>query len=178
MLVRPATRLYGSFREALDEWGDAHQDGAGIRDAAALRDRGGFATWVAALLDEEHRPAREGFVPCSYFWILDGREFAGAIALRHELNDHLLNLGGHVGYSVRPSRRGRGLATAALREVREIASGRGMERLLLTCAEDNAASRQVILSNGGEYEDTRAGGDGRRMMRFWVPTGGVVPANR
>jgi predicted acetyltransferase len=37
----------------------------------------------------------------------------GAIALRHELNDRLTQLG-HIGYDIRPSARRRGLATWAL----------------------------------------------------------------
>ena len=38
----------------------------------------------------------------------------GAIALRHELNDFLLTIGGHIGYGIRPSARRRGLAAFAL----------------------------------------------------------------
>ena len=178
VLVRPTTELRGSFLGALEEWGWEYQDGTGIRDAPLLRSEAGLARWVDALLAEEAHPWTPGYVTCSYYWIVEGGAFAGAIALRHELNDRLLDVGGHVGYSVRPSCRGRGLATAALREVRGVARGRGMDRLLLTCAADNVASRRVILANGGEHEDTRPGDDGRRMMRFWVPTDGVDPVNR
>ena len=38
----------------------------------------------------------------------------GFLAIRHTLNDFLLELGGHIGYSVRPARRGQGHATRAL----------------------------------------------------------------
>lgn len=71
-------------------------------------------------------------------------QFLGAIALRHELNDYLLNFGRHVGYSMRPSARGRGLATQALRELLPIAKARGMKRILLTCDSDNYGSQKVI----------------------------------
>ncbi|WP_291313929.1 GNAT family N-acetyltransferase [Corynebacterium sp. UBA2622] len=169
-LVRPTVGLRESFLGALDEWGWKYQDGTGIRDAELLRCESGFARWVDALLAEETQPWTPGYVACSYYWIVEEGEFAGAIALRHELTEHLLTSGGHVGYSVRPSRRRRGLATFALREIIPIARERGMGPLLLTCAEDNVASRKVIRANGGIYEDTRFGPDGRRMMRFWVPT--------
>ena len=113
-LVAPSPEYFPSFRRALQEWGGAHQDGAGIRDAAALQARAGFEHWVEQLLAEENVPASPGHVTCTYRWIVEGDEYLGSIALRHELNDFLRAYGGHVGYGVRPSARGRGLASAYL----------------------------------------------------------------
>lgn len=61
-LVTPSEDYFESFQDALSEWQGEYQDGAGIRDASLLRDRVGFAEWVAQLIDEEKHPAREGFV--------------------------------------------------------------------------------------------------------------------
>ena len=41
----------------------------------------------------------------------------------------------------------------------------GHERVLVTCDEDNAASRATIEGVGGAYEDSRVG-----TRRYWVPT--------
>ena len=84
---------------------------------------------------------------------------------RHELTDFLLEQGGHIGYSIRPSARRQGHASAALRQVLELAAEMGHERVLLTCDEDNIASRAIIEGVGGEYEDSRVG-----TRRYWVPT--------
>jgi predicted acetyltransferase len=43
--------------------------------------------------------------------ITEDGTYLGAITLRHELNDFLLRAGGHIGYGIRPSAHGRGLAT-------------------------------------------------------------------
>src|SRR6478752_7703115 len=51
---------------------------------------------------------RAGYVPCTYFWIMEGGTFLGSLAIRHVLNDFLFNEGAHIGYSVRPSARRRG----------------------------------------------------------------------
>ena len=47
----------------------------------------------------------------------------------------------------------------------ELAAEMGHERVLVTCDEDNAASRAVIEGAGGAYEDSRVG-----KRRYWVPT--------
>lgn len=57
-------------------------------------------------------------------------------------------------------------ATEALRRAIPLGAARGIPRLLLTCREDNTASRAVIEANGGVYEDSRNG-----TRRYWVGTG-------
>ena len=39
----------------------------------------------------------------------------------------------------------------------------GLERVLITCDEDNEASRRTILSAGGVYENTID-----RSQRYWI----------
>jgi predicted acetyltransferase len=46
-----------------------------------------------------------------------------------------------------------------------IAHDLGVESALLTCDDDNVASRRVIERNGGMLEDERDG-----KLRYWVPT--------
>lgn len=168
MLLRPTTELFDSFQESLAEWGNGFQDGASIHDAKALRTREGFAAWVRALLDAEHQQVRDGWVTCSHYWIVEDGEYVGAVSLRHELNDHLRAHGGHIGYSVRPSRRGHGLATRALGEVLDRARARGIGEVLLTCDEDNYASQHVIRANGGELADVLERNEGPGTMRWWI----------
>lgn len=91
--------------------------------------------------------------------------------MRHRLNEHLLEGGGHIGYDVRPTARRRGYATAMLRDALRKAAELGIEKALLTCDDDNVGSYKVIEANGGVMEDVR---HGRR--RYWVPT--VSAGNR
>lgn len=120
-------------------------------------------TLWADRLEESPRPV--GFVPSTTFWYADGAEYLGRIALRHRLNPFLRELGGHVGYDVRPSTRCRGHATAMLRGLLPYAAERGLGQVLVTCDEDNVASRKVIEACGGTLEDARRG-----KLRYWVPT--------
>lgn len=129
-------------------------------------DAQGFAAFVNALLAQargEHLPA--GYVPCATMWWVDGAVYLGRIAIRHQLTPRLMEVGGHIGYDVRPSARRRGHATATLRTALPIARGLGIETVLVTCDPTNTASRKVIESCGGQFEDERGG-----KLRFWVPT--------
>lgn len=181
-IVRPDARYQRSYLEATDEFAGAHRDGDGdmAQEADPATGFAGFAFTREGLADpEEFRrfvrqrrseelpetPRPSGRVPCTFLWVVDGDEYLGSIAFRHALNDFLLREGGHVGYSIRPSARRRGHASTALRQVLELAAEMGHERVLLTCDEDNIASRAIIEGVGGEYEDSRVG-----TRRYWVPT--------
>ena len=98
-----------------------------------------------------------GRVPQTVYWLLRGDHPVGLIKLRHRLNDALRRMGGHIGYSVRPSERGKGLGTVMLRLVLNEARGLGLSQVLLTCLEHNVPSRRMIERNGGVLERTEAG---------------------
>ena len=79
-----------------------------------------------------------------------------------------LTLSGHISYAVRPGHRGRGYATAVLRQALVIARAEGVEEVLVTCQESNAASAAVITRCGGVREVVHVAADGRRTRRYWI----------
>ena len=106
----------------------------------------------------------EGWVPGIQLvaFSRDGQA-VGFLNLRLRLNDYLLEVGGHIGYSIRPSERGKGYAKEALRQGLQVAKEKNIKRALVTCSTENPASRAVILANGGELEDVRNGTE-----RYWI----------
>ena len=167
-LVEPDTRFHNSFIEVLDEFDEVHVDGAGLApvgERADMRDTAAFVGLVQHLLADavDGTPRPKGRVLCTYLWLAEGEDLLGFIAIRHRLTDHLLNVGGHIGYSIRPTARRRGLASSALHDAFPIARELGIERALLTCDEDNIGSRRTIEKNGGVYEDSREG-----KRRYWI----------
>ncbi|WP_125777373.1 GNAT family N-acetyltransferase [Antribacter gilvus] len=169
-LVAPTVSLRGSWLEAQAEWEPgAHMDGAGLRSGDDVRTESGFATWVDRLQAAgPAAPDRE--TPTTYWWVADGDTYLGAVELRHHLDAFLLDAGGHVGYSVRPSARRRGVATWALGAALDEAESRGMRRVLVTCAARNTGSARAIERNGGVLEDVRRTATGR-VRRYWVERG-------
>src|SRR5215207_11430063 len=63
----------------------------------------------------EGRQLEPGWVPFTTYWLLnDAGAVVGISRLRHKLTDDLLYHGGHIGYYVRPSARGRRYGTSIL----------------------------------------------------------------
>lgn len=99
---------------------------------------------------------------------MSDNRIVGVIDLRHHINHPILGTwGGHCGYSVRPSERGKGYAKEMLRLNIQNAKALGIPKLLITCDVSNEASERTILSNGGVYEKTIEV-DGSRMKRYWI----------
>ncbi len=91
-----------------------------------------------------------GFVAYSTYWlVLDDSEVVGVSTLRHQLTERLRREGGHIGYGVRPSARGRGFATELLRQTLGRARALGLSEVLITCSKANDPSVRTILRNGG-----------------------------
>jgi predicted acetyltransferase/N-acetylglutamate synthase-like GNAT family acetyltransferase len=104
-----------------------------------------------------------GFVPQTVYWLyIDGKP-VGIAKLRRYLSDRLRIFGGHIGYCIRPSERGKGYGNILLAEALKKAAEINIPRALLTCDNDNTASRHVIESNGGILERIT---DGR--CYYWI----------
>lgn len=111
----------------------------------------------------------EGYVPQSEFWLVDGEEYIGHIGIRHQLNEHLKTIGGHIGYMIRPSKRGLGYGNKILELALPKAKELGIDRVLLTCDETNIASRKVIEKNGGTLENQIPNPEtGVDKLRYWI----------
>lgn len=171
----PNVEMHASWAAAMTELhpeGD-HVNGAGLwlLPEAEQWDltEAGCRRLVVALLERadpgfEH-PAND--VPCEFLWITDGGEVIGFLAVRTRLNEWLLEQGGHIGYSVIPSRRRQGHATRALTLAVGRAAELGLDRVLVVCDEGNAASALTIEACGGVKEDIRNG-----HCRYWIETSG------
>jgi predicted acetyltransferase len=171
-LIAPTVRLHAAWLEAHHEWGPGlHEDGFGLHSSDEVGSPAGFAGWVARLTAQSDpaEPVDAGRVHCTYRWIVEDDRVLGAIALRHELNDRLMQLG-HIGYGIRPSARRRGLATWALGRMLGEARLLGLDRVLIVCEAGNVASAKTIERHGGVLEDIRDTEHGP-MRRYWIKTG-------
>ncbi|MGD9162607.1 MAG: GNAT family N-acetyltransferase [Desulfobacteraceae bacterium] len=104
-----------------------------------------------------------------YWYIRNASRIIGSIDMRHYLTPNLEDLGGHIGYVIRPGERNKGYATSMLREVIHEAAKLGIKKLLITAASDNIASRKVIEKNKGILDGERFSHIAGRMTAYcWI----------
>lgn len=171
-LARPQAHHHASWLAALQDFGDAPVNGSGFWHWLPGRETSDLSAYEAFIADLKLRgdpavPPEPGKVQSDYYWITDGEadEVVGFLALRHTLTPALLEVGGHIGFSVRPSRRREGHATRALRLALPRAAELGIESALVTCDDGNLGSQRAIEANGGRLEDVRNG-----KRRYWITT--------
>ncbi len=79
------------------------------------------------------------------------------------------DVGGHIGYRIRPSERRKGYGTLILALTLAEARKLGLPRVLLTCDQDNIASARVIQANGGALASEGYSPQTQTLVsRYWI----------
>ena len=115
----------------------------------------------------------EGMVVATFFVAVVEGKIAGRISIRHDLNEWLALVGGHIGYGVAPEFRGQGVATFMLKYGLGFLADIGVDRCFISCLPHNDASRRTIESAGGEFAGLVAHPyeEGAEYRTYWIPTG-------
>jgi predicted acetyltransferase len=172
-LTYPTLSAQASFLAAVDEMmADGPLDPTGpIARAVATygsswQSPAEFQRFIDGLRAEEleETPRPPNYVPTTYLWWLESDEFLGRLSIRHRLAPGPAGpRNGHIGYEVRPSARRQGHATAMLGAALPHARRLGLESVLLTCDDDNEASRRTIERNGGIPDEPID-----EKLRWWI----------
>ena len=115
-----------------------------------------YEEWLEYLKQQKQKKLDGISVPDeTYFLVDEDDNIVGIINIRLGLNDMLRDLGGHIGYSIRPSQRGKGfnkinlyLGLKRLHEIDE-------KEALLDCEIDNKASSGTMKALGGKLVNTK-----------------------
>ena len=153
-----------AFKAEMLENGSSFDGCAGLNKVETYRE------W----LDFDGRCAAKGRSP-SRVWLSvrqqDG-QVVGIVDYRSPLTDFLLQYGGHIGYSIRPSQRRKGYARETLRLTLDKCREAGEARVLITCDKDNIPSARTIPANGGVLENEVADepglGQSGMIQRYWI----------
>jgi predicted acetyltransferase len=172
-LISPSEAYRDSYLAALAEF---HQEGRyrEVDPVALAADFGAFARRLRSWSDPAQTPP--GRVPETIFWLVEGQEFIGRVSIRHALNDWLRQIGGHIGYDIRPSWRRQGYGTRILALALPEARRLGLSAVLVTCDADNVGSKAIIERNGGRLESAALDpGTGVPILRYWIDLEPVPP---
>jgi len=102
------------------------------------------------------------------FFLINSDEILWAIQVRHHINHpNLKEVGGHIGYGIKPLARKKWYATKMLKLCLEEVKKLQIKKLLITCDEWNIGSKKVIENNGGVFE-RMAEKKGKKSYRYWI----------
>lgn len=158
-LVQPDIRYTDTIKDYMNaylEYYPASKED-GIQGSAYLMGFDSISEWVENCKFQSTTTNLEaGRVNATTFLTIDTDtcEMVGIVNIRHELNGYLMNVGGHIGYSIKPNHFGKGYGKQqlklALDYCREVLK---LESVLVTCDVDNIASFKVIQALGGIQEN-------------------------
>lgn len=171
-LVQPSAEYKDSFIEAVGEYkNEVETEPTRSYRNLSIQD---LETDFESFVEQERSHAEgknqlEGYVPQTEFWLVDKGEYIGRVSIRQRLNEHLMQIGGHIGYNIRPSKRAQGygnkILELALHEARKL----GVEKVRITCDADNVASQKIIERNGGAFDSATPNPEtGVDKRRYWI----------
>lgn len=165
-LIEPSDEYRDEYLDMIIEWTEA---GERMIPFVLRYDPSDFDCFLAKLSELKVGTSLDHLtVNSSTFWLVrSDRKVLGAVNIRHELNDFLLERGGHIGYGIRPSERKKGYAAMLLSLALEQAQTLGIRNVLVTCDKDNIASAKTIIANGGILE-SEVIAEGIPIQRYWI----------
>ena len=179
-LVRPSIEYKEQAIEYINEF---IKYGSKIHGVASLNNYlDNYEEWLSKL--EFYRNmipgSVSGRVPAETFMLVreSNDRLIGMIDIRLMLNEYLLNYGGHIGYSIRPTERQKGYNKIqlylGLLEEQKV----GEKRILLDCTVDNIGSNKSIISLGGILEKTEIDENDNKLTNYyWIDVDKAISEN-
>ncbi|MEW4354773.1 GNAT family N-acetyltransferase [Streptococcus pneumoniae] len=167
-LSKPTEKDLPFIETFKQEFSEKHQH---LNGGSRLSEMPDLAAWLSHIKQQEEQPKPDRAPSTTLIFKRQNEDkIIGIVNIRHHIEqDFLVNVAGHIGYSIAPSEQGKGLAKVQLTQALEFCRHLGLTKVLVTCASWNVASRQTILAQPHcHYEDSRLAPDGDTMERYWI----------
>jgi len=164
-LVKPSAEMETKMQEFIFEFKKNKEDI--INGCCGLTRYCDYSEWLQYIKQVENGLIADRISSSTFAAIHElKKSVVGIIDIRHYLNEeHFYS--GHIGYSIRPSLRGKGYGTEILKLGIEKAKELNIKRLLLTCKKSNIASQKVIERNNGILEK-EISEEGEPYLVYWI----------
>lgn len=110
-----------------------------------------YEDWLDKLQKDYHMIPNEERVPARTYFLVrkSDKRIIGMINIRLVLNEKLKKLGGHIGYSIRPTERGKGYNKINLYLGLKICQKYGIQKVQMNADKENPASWRTMEALGG-----------------------------
>lgn len=168
-LIRPII----DYKDQIEAYRQAFLDsGESLAGTSSLREYEHAEDWIKhVMLGEQRLYLPKDKVPATQYITItkETNQLIGMINIRHELNEYLLKVGGHIGYSIHPKYRHQGYAKEQLKLALAECMKYKIKKVLITCNKSNPASAKTILSQGGILEnELPEEGTNEIIQRYWI----------
>lgn len=157
-------------KELIEYIREFQETGETIHGGADIQYKKNIEEWLQANENNKREETVEkNLMPASSFILIreNDKKLLGLLNIRHKLNDFLYRRGGHIGYSIKTTEREKGYGYEILRLALAEAKKLGLDRVLVTCDENNMASRKIIEKNKGVLENIVSIGE-EELRRYWI----------
>lgn len=153
------------YRNEYIEFGETH-----INGSLGFYGYDDYGKWLDDVIAARRKITSATEVPAMTFFSMrkHDNKIIGTIQLRLELNEDFRKRGGHIGYGIRPSERGKGYGTKQLSLVLEKAREFGIARVMISCDTTNFASARVAVKNGGVLEWEGYDEEDGYIQIYWI----------
>ncbi len=112
-----------------------------------------YEGWLKKLEEDKNPTVSENHVPAQTFFLVreEDNRIVGMSNIRLALNERLKQYGGHIGYSIRPTERGKGYNKINLYLGLKVCKEHGIEEAFLDCDKENLASARTMIALGGNF---------------------------
>lgn len=141
----------------------------GFRELGSIK-ASSYEDWLNDLeLKKDKKNLPGTYSPQINYLMLEDNYLIGVITIRWELVPILLYYGGNIGYMIRPSKRKHGYGKKMLNLLLEEKVRGKLDKVLVTCRKDNEASKKLIESSGGIFDnEVYVKEEGCIYLRYWI----------
>ncbi len=175
-LIEPTIEYKAQLIEYVDEF---LNDNETIHGGADIQYANSIEEWVEFVKNNKNEETvYKKLVPASTFLLIreEDNKLLGLLNIRHRLNNFLFKRGGNISYSIKKSERQKGYGYKILKLAIVEAKKINIDKLLITCNDDNIPSQKIIEKNNGVLENIIEIKN-EKKRRYWIDLSEVDNGN-
>ena len=158
-------------QDAIDYVNELKEYNSGINGVSGLdKYLDNYEDWLEKIEKDKNAPVTEETVPKRVYFLVrcEDNKIVGMCAIRLKLNEKYMYYGRNIGYSIRPTERGKGYNKINLYLALKECKKYGIEKALLDVDANNAASWRTMEALGGHMDlEMESELEGHFKVRFY-----------